>query len=205
MKLKHTLYVRLAIAGALSAIQLAAQSYQGGLRGSITDPGAAIIADAKVVLLEEATAVARTTLSSSSGEYAFSSVQPATYTISVEAPGFKRFERRGVTVATQQSLTLDMKLEVGQVNETVNVTEEIPLIENATASNGQVLDRQKMVDLPNMGRNPFLLSKLATNVVAAGDPRGHAGHVPSDAKPLHTSTPAPGDQVSGWFFFNSSG
>src|SRR5262249_44229235 len=46
-----------------------------------------------------------------------------------------------------------------------------PLIENATASNGQVLDRQKMVDLPNLGRNPFLLSKLATNVVAAGDPR----------------------------------
>src|SRR5262249_25752214 len=46
-----------------------------------------------------------------------------------------------------------------------------PLIENATASNGQVLDRQKMVDLPNLGRNPFLLSKLATNVVTAGDPR----------------------------------
>lgn len=171
MKSIHTPFLRLAVAGVLFTAHLAAQSYQGGLRGLVTDPGAAAITDAKVMLVDEATSVARTTLSSSAGEYAFSSVQPATYTVSVEAPGFKRFERKGVVIATQQFVTVDIKLEVGQVNETVNVTEEVPLIENATASNGQVLDRQKMVDLPNMGRNPFLLSKLATNVVAAGDPR----------------------------------
>ena len=155
----------------LFAAHLSAQSYQGGLRGTISDPDEATIGDAKVTLINEATSVARSTLSNASGEYVFNAVDPAAYTVAVEAPGFKHFERKGVAVATQQFLTIDMKMEVGQVTESVNVTEEIPLIENATASNGQVLDRQKMVDLPNMGRNPFLLSKLATNVVAAGDPR----------------------------------
>ena len=53
----------------------------------------------------------------------------------------------------------------------MQVNEEVPLIETANASNGQVLDTQKMTDLPNLGRNPFLLAKLSTNVVAAGDPR----------------------------------
>jgi trimeric autotransporter adhesin len=163
--------VSILLAGAFAAAHLGAQSYQGGMRGQISDPGGAAIADAKVTLMDEATAVTRATLSNSTGEYNFTAVQPATYSVIVESPGFKRFERKGVVVATQQFLTVDIKLEVGQVSETINVTEEIPLIENATASNGQVLDRQKMVDLPNLGRNPFLLSKLSTNVVAAGDPR----------------------------------
>ena len=64
-----------------------------------------------------------------------------------------------------------MTLEVGSVSETINVTEEVPLMETANASNGQVIDRQKIVDLPNLGRNPFMMAKIAPNVVQAGDPR----------------------------------
>lgn len=154
-----------------SAIQLWSQSYHGGLRGLVSDTGGGAVNDGKVSLVDEATSVSRATLTNTSGEFAFSAVNPGTYTITVESPGFKRFERKGVLVATQQFITLDLKLEIGQVSESVMVTEEVPLIESATASNGQIVDRQKMVDLPNLGRNPFLLSKLAANVVAAGDPR----------------------------------
>ena len=53
----------------------------------------------------------------------------------------------------------------------VNVTEEVPLLETANASTGQVIDRQKLVDLPNLGRNPFMLSKLSQNVVQVGNPK----------------------------------
>lgn len=150
---------------------LLAQSYQGGLRGTITDAGKAVVPNAKVTLTDAGTKLSRSTLTNNEGAYVFTAVDPATYVITVESPNFKKAERGGVIVATQQFLTLDLSLELGSVSESVMVTEEVPLIESSNASTGQVLDRQKMVDLPNLGRNPFLLSKLSTNVVAVGDPR----------------------------------
>ncbi len=87
-----------------------------------------------------------------------------------EAPGFKKFERKGIIVATQASVTADAKLEVGQVSESVQVTEVTPLIESSNASQGQELDNQKLSDLPNLGRNPFMMSKLSNNIVQVGPP-----------------------------------
>lgn len=156
---------------ALSAAFMLGQSYQGGIRGTVADSAGAIVNLAKVSIVDESTAVRRATLSNDSGNYVFTAVEPATYTVVVEAPGFKRFERKNVIVGTQQYLTVDAALELGSVSETVNVTEEVPLIETANASTGQVIDRQQIVDLPNLGRNPFMMAKLAANVVQAGDPR----------------------------------
>ncbi|MDQ6699903.1 MAG: TonB-dependent receptor [Acidobacteriota bacterium] len=169
-RLFPTAVVCLAVALAVPAF-LIAQSYQGGVRGIVTDSAGGILANTKVTLIDEGTNVSRAALSNSAGEYAFSSVDPATYTLITEAPGFKNFERKGVIVGTQQFLTIDMKMEIGAVTDSIQVTEEIPLIESSNASTGQVIDREKLVDLPNLGRNPFLFSKLAQNVVPAGDPR----------------------------------
>ena len=69
------------------------QSYQGGVRGVIQDPGGAVIAGAKVALQNQASNVARTVLSNAQGEYVFSALEPANYDLQVEAAGFKRFER----------------------------------------------------------------------------------------------------------------
>ena len=76
-----------------------------------------------------------------------------------------------MVINTQEFVTLDIKMEVGQVTESVMVTAEVPVIESSNASNGQVITDQQIADLPNLGRNVFLLSKLSSNVVAAGDPR----------------------------------
>ena len=75
---------------------------------------------------------------------------PATYTVVAEAPGFKKFERQHVIVATQETVSLDLTMEIGSVSESVEVTDEIPLIESSNASQGQVIDRQQLVDLPNL-------------------------------------------------------
>jgi len=147
------------------------QSFQGGLRGSITDTAGASIPDAKVALVDQATGTSRATLTNAIGEYNFTAVNPSTYKVSVESAGFKRLEQSGVIVATQQFLTLDLKMELGEVSQSVQVTEEAPIIDSSNASTGQVVDRQKLVDLPNLGRNPFMMSKIAQNVVPAGDPR----------------------------------
>jgi hypothetical protein len=155
----------------MAAAAVWAQSYQGGIRGTVTDPQGAAVPDVKVTLINQATGVARATLANTTGEYVFSSIEPATYTISAANPSFKTFERKNVIVGTQEFLKVDVQMEIGSVNDTVMVTGEVALIENANASNGQVLDTQKMTDLPNLGRNPFLLSKLASNVTPVGDPR----------------------------------
>ncbi|GIU78353.1 MAG: hypothetical protein KatS3mg005_1591 [Bryobacteraceae bacterium] len=147
-----------------------AQSFFGGLRGAVTDPGGAAVPLAKVSLIDESTGAERSTLTTQEGEFAFNQVVPSTYSLRVESPGFRVFERKGVAIATQQFTTVNVQLEVGQVTETVNVTEEAPLLETGSASQGQVVDRQKLIDLPNLGRNPFMMSRLAQNVVQVGNP-----------------------------------
>ena len=155
---------------ALAPLALCAQSYFGGIRGLVLDAAGAAVTQAVVSLVDESTGVHRSTVSSAEGTYNFSQVVPATYTIVVEAPGFKKFEQHHVIVSTQALVALDLKLEVGAVSESVAVTAEVSLIETSNASQGQVLDRQKLIDLPNLGRNPFMMSKVAQNVMPAGDP-----------------------------------
>src|SRR5260370_15720738 len=87
-----------------------------------------------------------------------------------ESRGFKKVERKGIVSATQGQVTADLKLEVGQVTESVNIEEAAPLVENSNASQGQLLDNQKLVDLPNLGPNPFMISKLSQNIVHVGPP-----------------------------------
>ncbi|HTP34103.1 MAG TPA: TonB-dependent receptor [Candidatus Acidoferrales bacterium] len=147
-----------------------AQSYLGGIRGSVLDASGKTIGETKISIIDEAGGTQRSTLSSSEGAYSFGQVVPATYTVTAEAPGFKKFERKHVIVGTQEIVALDLKMEVGSVSESVQVTEEISLLEAANASQGQVIDRQQLTDLPNLGRNPFMMSKLAQNVVQVGDP-----------------------------------
>jgi trimeric autotransporter adhesin len=149
---------------------LAGQSYYGAVRGTVLDQNGAAIANADVSLVDQSTGASRVAKSTSAGEYVFSDVVPSTYSVSAEAPGFKRFEQKGVIVATQQELTLPLTLQLGQVSETVEVRGQVSLVESSNASQGQVLDNQKLTDLPNIGRNPFIMSKIAQNVMPVGNP-----------------------------------
>ena len=150
---------------------LYAQNYQGAVRGAVSDVSGAALAAVKVTLTDQATNVSRSTVSNVEGGYVFSSVDPATYSVTAESPNFKKFIRRDVSVATQASVTADVQLELGTVTQSIEVTEEAPQLESSNASNGQVIDAQKLSDLPNLGRNPFVFAKLSTNVVPVGDPR----------------------------------
>jgi hypothetical protein len=142
------------------------------VRGTVTDSSGAAIGTAKVTLSDQATGISRATLTGTGGEYSFTAVNPATYSVIVESPGFKRLEKKDVVVNTQEFIIVDLKLEVGDVTQSVNVTEEIPLLESENASTGQVIDSQKLADLPNMGRNPFYEGvKISQNVVPGGDPK----------------------------------
>jgi hypothetical protein len=163
--------MKLLVGGLLIAAIASAQSFQGSLRGRVLDPQGAAVNPATLSLTDEATSVSRRTITNSEGEYVFSAVNPSTYAISAEAPGFKRLEHRGVLVSTQTAVTVDLALQLGQISEQVNVTAETPALSTADASTGQVIDSQKILNLPILGRNTFFTAKLAETVVLVGNPK----------------------------------
>jgi hypothetical protein len=147
-----------------------AQSYQGSLRGGMRDATGNAIAGVTLALVNEATNVARQTTTNEAGEYVFDKVDPGTYRIEATHGGFKKLTRSSVLIETQQQIALDLAMEVGNVAETVVITDEVPLIESATASVGQVISKQFLSDLPNSGRNPFSLAAISPNYIPAGNP-----------------------------------
>jgi trimeric autotransporter adhesin len=154
----------------LLTASLSAQTFLGGIRGTVTDKTGAVIAEAKITITDEGTGITRATISNSDGGYAFNALNPATYDILVEKPGFKKMEQKGVVVGTQGFLSQDVQMEVGAVSDSVNVTADAAEVDTANASVGQDVDKQKLDDLPNMGRNPFYETvKISQNIVPGGD------------------------------------
>jgi len=147
------------------------QGRYGNLRGRITDVSGAIISGADISLKNTGTQIVRSTRTNQAGDYFFAAVDPGTYTISVSAKDFKRVEHKGVVIDLEQTATADESLAVGTVGETVEVTGSGPLIDTATASEGQVITEEQIQNLPNQGRNPFTVNKLDNNVTPVGDPR----------------------------------
>jgi hypothetical protein len=147
------------------------QSFQGSLRGRVTDPKDAVVPLAKVTLVEEATSVSSATVTNDKGEYSFPALNPSTYMLVIEAAGFKKLEQRGIVIVTQTANTQDAKLDIGAVTETINVTAEVELLNVSEASTGSVIDRDKLEELPILGRDPFLYARLSEGVVWTGNPK----------------------------------
>jgi trimeric autotransporter adhesin len=154
----------------VTAMTLSAQTYQGGVRGAVRDANA-VIPGADVALVNEETGLTRAMVTNAVGEYAFPNVLPGVYLVRASLQGFKTLESRGIRIGTQEFLTLDLRLDVGEVKETITVTGATPVIETTNASVGTLLDRQALETLPNAGRNPFVLSVIAPNVVPTGVPQ----------------------------------
>jgi hypothetical protein len=89
--------------------------------------------------------------------------------VTVEAKGFKKLTQQGIEVRVGDALTLDLKLEIGAVEEVVNVTSTGPLLEESSGSLGQVIDQRRIEDLPLSDGNPFTLSRLAPGIAYNGD------------------------------------
>jgi hypothetical protein len=144
------------------------QTFQGGLRGGVKD-AQGVIPGVTVTLVNEATNVGRDTVTNDAGEFSFPAVDPGNYTVRAGVQGFKRFERRGIRIATQTFVTLDITLEVGAIEETITVTADAPLIETSNASHADVLDAKTLETLPSVGRNVFLMAVTVPTVQSSGD------------------------------------
>ncbi len=146
----------------------AAQTFTGGLRGAVKDANG-VIPGVTVQLINDATGASREAVSNESGEYSFGAVPPGTYSVKASLTGFKTYENKGIRIATQQFITLDVALEVGTLQETITVSGAAPLIDTSNASTGSVIDARQLETLPSGGRSAFLFAVTVPTVVASGD------------------------------------
>jgi hypothetical protein len=147
---------------------LFAQSYSGEVRGLVTDSSQAVVSGAKVTLTDETKHVSRFAISDGAGLYTFNQVDPANYQVTVELAGFKRFERGGISVGTQQSITVDVPLSIGDASQTVEVSAGTPLLDTTNGSTSTSLDEKKLLDLPvssSDGRNQYTVINVSQNVL----------------------------------------
>ena len=147
-----------------------AQTFTGGLRGAVKDANG-VIPGVTVTLTNDATGATRDAVSNDQGEYSFAAVPPGNYTVKAELTGFRTYENRNLRIAAQQFITLDITLEVGQLQETITVTGAAPLIDTSNASGGGVISTEQLSTLPSGGRSAFLFAVTLPTVVASGDPQ----------------------------------
>ena len=154
----------------VSGISLWGQEARGSISGRVADPTGAVVPSASVTVVNVATNVARRLTTNETGYYEANFLEPSEYSITVEAGGFKKSVRTGLTVNVSARLEINFSLEVGGLAETVEVTAEAPLLETTTASGGRVLDQRQLINLPFSDLNPFALTALAPGMQWTGQP-----------------------------------
>jgi hypothetical protein len=123
-----------AVIGLMVASGLAkAQTYQGAMRGVVKD-AQGVVPGVEVTLVNEDTNATRSVTTNEVGEYSFTSVLPGAYTVRVALAGFRTEERKGLRIATQQTVNMDFMLELGTLSEQITVIAQTPVVERATAT-----------------------------------------------------------------------
>ena len=129
------------------------------IHGVVTDKSGAVIAAAKVTLLNPAQGLQRSVDSAEAGEFEFVALQPGTYTLVVEASGFRKFEQKSVQLLVNLPSTVNVTLEVGSAAQTIEVSGTTQTINTTDASLGNAFNENQVKQLPLEGRNvPDLLS-----------------------------------------------
>jgi hypothetical protein len=161
----------------LCATGLVAQQISGSLTGVVKDSQQASVANAKVTLNNPEQGTTRDATTGPNGGFVFTQLQPGTYNLTVEAPGFKRAEQTDVRVFANDRVSLgDILLSVGALSETVTVEATTAQVQTASAERSGVLTTRQVVDLAETGRSLFDLTKTLPGIVYTGGLGGVASN-----------------------------
>src|SRR5882724_5834355 len=144
-----TAFALFAICLMLGAVTVSAQETTGTLRGTVADVNGAVVSGATVTVTNDATGAQQTKQTTGDGIFEFSKLGPGSYTVTIEASGFKRSLNKAVSVKLGVN-SLDIKLEAGAVSETVTVTagtEEI--VQRDQSQISSTVETRKIADLPS--------------------------------------------------------
>ena len=155
------------------------------LDGTVQDENNATVPQAKVTLSNPDVGFSREVTTGDNGLYSFSLIPPGTYQLRVEKTGFTTFLQSNIVLAVGQSSTLNAQLRVGNVNQTVEVTAQAPVLNTGSADVGSEVSSKQAVELPLNIRNVYGLVELDSSVnnsqqFQALNPPGSQGNVDQD-------------------------
>lgn len=153
-----------------AALPLAAQQGRGTILGTVTDASGAPVAGAQVKVTNIATNQVFVAETTGEGLYQAPNLAVGEYTVSVEKQGFRRVNRTGLQLQVDQRAQVDIRLEVGQVTESIEVTSEAVLVDTSNTSIGKVVDQKRVAELPLNGRNALALTLLTPSVKSNAGP-----------------------------------
>lgn len=133
--------------------QISPAQTQGRITGRVSDSTGAVIVNAKITIANRGTGVQRVLDTNSSGEYVAPNLDPGLYTVSAEAPNFRKMVRETVHIEVGNDLRLDFQLSPGATSEVVDVKEEAPLVDTTTTTLNGVLSNKAINELPLQGRD----------------------------------------------------
>jgi hypothetical protein len=157
-----------------------AQGDRGTITGTVSDQTGAMISNAPIEAKNAETAAVYKVVSSSTGNYTIGQLPAGLYQITVSAPGFKQFVRTGIRVLVAQTLRVDAKLELGNIQEVVTVNEEAPLLKTESGELSQNVTSDRMDDLPMLSvaggiRDPYAAINLLPGAEQMAVPGGVFG------------------------------
>jgi Carboxypeptidase regulatory-like domain/TonB dependent receptor-like, beta-barrel len=159
------------------------QETRGTLLGRVTDQTGGVIVGARVEAANTDTGVRSAVTANESGDFLLPYLIPGPYSLTVEAPGFKKSVRPGISVRVNERITIDVMLEVGQAAETLQVTAETPLLDTSTTSIGQVIDSRTILELPLKDGMVLIMATLSPGVLFLPQSPGYV-------RPFDTSSPS---------------
>jgi hypothetical protein len=173
------------LAGALCLLALApawAQVNTADVVGTVTDPSGAVLAGVTVTVENLATRVVRTTVSDTTGNYLLALVPVGHYTVRAEHPGFKTWSVPEIVLAGGDRPRLDVQMEVGQLEQTVEVQAQAPALQSDSSSLGSLVNERAVQDLPLNGRNFIRLAQLAAGANESVPNALSSGNRPDDRR-----------------------
>ena len=163
---------------ALSCNQAFAQSGNSTIAGSVKDASDAAVASTKIQIQNVDTGVRVETITNTDGLFRVTALVPGSYRIEADAEGFDHLTRGPLTLQVGQTLAIDLVLQVGQQNTTVNIVEAAPLTESQSSNIAQAVNRQMLAGLPLPNRAASSLAALAPGVVMIDTGTGTAENYP---------------------------
>jgi len=156
------------VAGALRA-----QTGTGLITGAITDPSGAVVPQVKVTIKNQATGMTWNTTTSSAGKYTVTALPVGVYTVTAKRQGFRSAQQSDINLSVGETASVDFKLAVGSVTQTVNVRANSVTINTVTASQTQLVGERQISNLPLNGRN--FTEFLTLNAGTVSSPGAEAG------------------------------
>ncbi len=163
----------LAIIAIAGQSRVTAQSTFGSILGTVSDQSGAAIPGVTVTLTSLSTQVQQRGQSDSIGNYQFLNLQPSSYSVDFEKSGFDHLKRTSITVTVQAAVRVDATLQVGSVNQTVDVTAQAAIIETQPGALSQLVEGKQVQQMPLNGRNPYNLLELSPGVIPQGSVVGN--------------------------------